>query len=70
MWDLAQRLDFMLMAGLHNILGNAYCPNALVPKLFLHLSMSMTNRTEENQVDSGKKRTIRLDNIRARQGRT
>lgn len=55
MWDLAQGLDFMLMAGLHSILGNDYCPNALVPKLFPHVSLSMTNRTEENQVGSGKK---------------
>lgn len=58
----------MLMAGLHNILGNDYCPSALVPKLFLHVSMSMTNRTEENS-RFGQKRTIRLDNIRAKQER-
>lgn len=48
----------MLMTGLYIILGNDYYPNALVPKLFPHVSMSMTNRTEENQVGSGNKRQL------------
>ena len=59
----------MLMAGLHSLLRNDYCPNALVPKLSPHESVPMTSRMEGSQAGLGK-RDLRPDHLRARQGRT